>query len=145
MQQYTAFSVYDLERKALYFSPKLLEKLGYSKEEVFAYQKEHGEIITLFYPDTQEQERIRAYQSELEENEQAYEATFFPRAKDGKKMAFRYNTVPRRDKKRRIIGTYRFAEDITSEFMSSNKADVDLLTGESDKSGFEKNFHKILL
>lgn len=64
MEQYTAFSIYDIEGKALEFSTKLLKILGYTKEEVFAYQKEHGEIVTLFYPDIEEQERIAAYQSE---------------------------------------------------------------------------------
>lgn len=140
MQQHTAFSVYDLKGKALLFSPKLLEILGYTKEEVFVYQREKGEIVTLFYPDIEERERINAYLSELKEKGQAYEATFFPRRKDGKKIALHFNTIPRKNKKGEVIGTFRFAEDVTRD----HRDNIDLLTGASDKKGFEKRFHTLL-
>lgn len=141
MQEHTAFSIYDIEGKALQFSPKLLSILGTTEEEVFAYQKKHGEIITFFYPDIEERGRIDAYQSELKEWGQAYEATFFPRRVDNKKkLALHFNTIPRKNKKGEVIGSYRFAEDVTRD----QRDNIDLLTGESDKYGFEKRFYDIV-
>jgi PAS domain S-box-containing protein len=140
MEQYAAFSIYDIEGKALEFSPKLLKILGYTAEEVFAYQKEHGEVVTLFYPDIEERERIAAYQSELKQKGQAYEAIFFPRRKDEKKIALHFNTIPRKNKKNKVIGTYRFAKDVTMD----HRDNIDLLTGAFDKIGFEKRFNDIL-
>lgn len=140
--QYNAFSVYNMEGKSLYFSPKLLSMLGTTQEEVFAYQEEHGEVVTLFYPDEEERIRIAGYQSDLKRDGQPYEETFFPRRVDNqKKLALRFNTIPRRDEDGKIIGTYRFAADVTGD----HRENIDLLTGESDKTGFAKKFHDIVM
>lgn len=139
-RQCSAFSEYNLAEKALFFSPELLDMLGYTKEEVFAHQAKMEEVVTLFYPDPEERERIDSKLSKLKKEGLAYEATFFPRRKDGKKIAVHFHTVPMRNPEGEIIGTRRFAKNVTMD----DRDNIDLLTGESDKRGFEVGFHNFL-
>lgn len=97
------------------------------------------------YPEEHEQEHVRSFLAELNRSKEGYRATFYPTAKDGRKLAIEFSTEPIFGPDGKIIGTVRFARDVTGEHAAKQMLNVDMLTGEANRHGFEKRFQETVV